>query len=73
MFNKQNFVSSLDKMILNYTKYIVKMSEYPHNSEKCALEYIKLFKHLSNNNDSAGINNRFYKHPLKTIKSLFTI
>jgi len=73
MFNKQNFVLSLNKMILNYTKYVTKMSEYPHNSEKCALEYIKLFKHLSENNNFVGINNRFYKHPLKTIKSLFTI
>jgi len=73
MFNEQNFVSSLNKMILNYKNYVTKMDKYPHNSEKCALEYIKLFKNLSNNNDSAGINNRFYKHPFKTIKSLFTI
>ena len=73
MFNETNFVSSLDKMRLEYKNYVIKMKDFPHNSKNTSLKYIKLFDQLYNKVELIGYNNRFYKNPIKTIKSLFII
>ena len=73
MFNEKNFISSLFRMSIEYKKYIIKIDQYPNNSESCSLNYIKLFKILSKNLDYIENNKRFFKYPLKTIKSLFVI
>ena len=73
MFNKKNFESALYEMMYEYKSYVEKMEHYPHDSVLCASKYIKLFRRLSKDLNFMDNNDRFYKHPIKTIKSLFII
>jgi hypothetical protein len=73
MFNKKNFESSLNKMMYEYKFYVEKMNHYPHDTISCASKYLKLFRRLSKDHNFIDNNDRFYKHPFKTIKSLFII
>ena len=73
MFNKKNFESSLNKMMYEYKFYVEKMNNYPHDTISCASKYLKLFRRLSKDHNFIDNNDRFYKHPFKTIKSLFII
>jgi hypothetical protein len=73
MFNKKNFEAALYQMMYEYKSYVEKMENYPHDSVLCASKYIKLFRRLSKDLNFIDNNDRFYKHPIKTIKSLFII
>ena len=73
MFNEDNFIITLKKMILEYDKHIINMKNYPHNSINTASSYLELFNELLNDSNFVGNRKRFFKYPLKTIKSLFVI
>ena len=73
MFNEDNFIIALKKMILEYDKHIINMKNYPHNSINTASSYLELFNELLNDSNFVGNRKRFFKYPLKTIKSLFVI
>ena len=73
MFNEDNFEKSLEQIKVKYETYAQKMNKYPHNAEFTSLQYINLFKKLYYDNSSTHDNKRFYKQPIKTIKSFFVI
>ena len=73
MFKNKNFIQALNKMRLEYSGYVLKMKYFPHNSSYTNLKYLKLFDELSQDLGLLENKNRFFKYPIKTIKSLFVI
>ena len=60
-------------MRLEYFKYVSKMKKFPHSAAYSNSKYLELLDDLSNNKTLLDNKKRFFKHPIKTIKSIFII
>ena len=48
MFESEDFKNKLEYLIDNYDKYLMKVREYPRNSESMSKEYLNYFEELIN-------------------------
>ncbi len=64
-FNHKNFVDKLSLMINNYEREVIKVKNYPRNSEIMSEEFLEIFQNLIDNKDviiqNRNKNNKYSK------------